>query len=197
MPSTSLARVDGTSVEYLYEVSGAMKSFIKEESEAALESAVRRLNDKPGLLNRLLPSAYQREAQQTAAVQLRQVAANKHAMLALYSEVQLEIARQEGDALIASVGMDTQTKLTKFAMAKIAELATTIHASQAEFESHYGPRKSQIETYKDDHPELYERAMQSLKEQFDTYFDTTDELFRGFKAALANRLPKGTENRRM
>lgn len=197
MPTNSLARVDGTSVEYLYEVSGAMKSFIRDESETALDTAVRRLDEKPGLLRRLLPTAYEREAQTAAAMQLRQIADNKHAMLALYAEVQLEIARQEGDALIASVGMDTQTKLTKFAMAKIAELATTIHASQAEFESHYGPRKAQIATYRDEHPELYERAMQGLKEQFDIYFDTTDELFRGFKAALANRLPKGTEKRRM
>ena len=186
--SQQMAKIEEASVEYLSNVSGRMKQFIRDESEDSLEGIVALLDQKPGLLSRLLPTQFEKEARHAASLQLQQIADNKRAMLAVYTEVQLEIARQEGDMLIASRGLETGAMLAAFATQKFLELQETIAVSQTRFMNSYVPRKAEIAAFKDDHPELYERAMRAQLHQLDTYFDTTDGLLDDFKAALGRRL---------
>ena len=123
-----LSIFEGASDEYLVEVSDAMRKYIRNNDEQALRFAEDQVNQKPGLWSRLLPTKYERERQAIATRQLRQIADNKEAMLALYSETQLEIARKQSDALVATVGLELSQNVSAFAAQKIAELGRDCRA---------------------------------------------------------------------
>jgi hypothetical protein len=190
MTSGNVEKLESASVEYLSNVAGQMKQLIRDESEEALQGVVSLVEMRPGLLSRLLPTEFEKEKRNIAALQVRQIADNKRAMLALYTEVQLEIARREGEVLIASRSLETGAMLAAFATQKLLELQNTISSSQKIFMDNYGPRQDEIDKYKESRPELHERAMRSQLHQLDTYFDTTDGLLDDFKASLAKRLDR-------
>jgi hypothetical protein len=189
MTEVSLSRLDGASVEYLTQLSGSLKTLLRDESEQALQTATAMIQRNPGILQRIFPDALQKESRDIAVHQLRQVASNKRTLLEAYSKVQLEIVAQEGDVVMKSHALHVRGYLAAFAMEKFEQLSQTLADSQSRFMSNYVPREQEIEQYSSS-PELYKRAHTALLHQLDVYFDTIDELLDGFKTALSNRVPK-------
>lgn len=183
----SLSRVQDASKSELSEFAGEIQKFVNEENEAAMADLLERMDRRPGLMSRLLPTPVEKEQNRVAVQRLRNLAGSKEAMLALYTELHMEIARQQGDALIASVGMHLQAQLASFATAKMDELQVTIEESRSRFLTRYAPQKAEIEQVREEHPELYERARENLMMQLDGYFQTLEALLKGFQAALTSR----------
>lgn len=202
MPSGHLDRVDtqmdklsDAPVEYLSTVSGRIRQFIREDSEETLRSVVELAELRPALFSRLLPTAYEKEQRRIAAEQVRQIADNKRGMLELYTNIQLAIARREGEVLIAARSVETGGVLTAFATQKLEELTDTIANAQERFLDKFVPRQDAIEKYRD-RPEVYKRAAEAQQHQLDVYFDTTKALLEDFKISLQTRLAKQGDVRR-
>jgi hypothetical protein len=182
-----LSRLDGTPTEDLRQISSAMQQYLNTENEATLNTAIEKLNQRPGLVQRLFPTAYQKEQQRIDIQRMRSIANSKEEMFRLYTEVQLEIAKKQGDALIASVGMHLQTKLTAFATERIDEISQTIGESRQRFMQRIKPQLSDLESYRDV-PELYDQARQSVNQEIRIYFETIQKLLTGFVEALESRV---------
>jgi hypothetical protein len=145
------------------------------------------MNEKPGLIARLFPTAYEKEQQRITVQRMRSLAKSREDMFKLYTDVQLEIARKQGDALIASVGMDLQAKLTTFAAERIDEITDTVNESRVKFMKRMRPQYEEVENYKD-LPDLYARASESVKQEVDIYFDSIGKLLKGFIEALDTKV---------
>jgi hypothetical protein len=117
------------------------------------------------------------------------LAASKEQLFGVYTEVQLEIARKQGDALIASVGMHLQAKLTAFAAEKIDEITATISASRSKFLRTFVPQLEEAEQVRA-YPDLYRAAKESLDQQQQVYFDTLKKLLDGFVESLETRVAR-------
>jgi hypothetical protein len=185
--SDKLSHIEGTSVDELKQISVSMQQYIRTENEAALQTALDKINQKPGLLRRLFPTAYEKEQQRITVQRMRSMAKAKEDLFKLYTDVQLEIARKQGDALIASVGMDLQTKLTAFAAERIDEITDTINESRLRFLKRIRPQYEEIENYKDI-PDLHMRALESVKQEVGIYFDSIGKLLTGFIDALDSKV---------
>jgi hypothetical protein len=105
----------------------------------------------------------------------------------LYTNVQLEIARKRGDALVAAVGTDMQTKLASFVAVKIKEIQGTVNESRVSFLESMRPQYENVENYKDI-PDLYEPAYQSVRDQTSLYFESMSKLLKGFNDAMDGKL---------
>jgi hypothetical protein len=186
--SSQLARTpSGTSTQDLTEISRAMKDYVESENESSMRALVHMMNNKPGFFARLFPTAYEQELEEITLDRMRTMYKAKKKFFELYTEIQLEIARKEGDALIATVGMDLQGKLTAFATSKIEEISQTIGESRQRFMQRMVPQLQDLDNYKA-FPDLHGPAHQSVKNEIKTYFQGIDELLRGFIEALKSRV---------
>lgn len=176
-----------TPIEDLKQISMAMKDYINTEDETAMEKVVQKINKKPGLLSRLFPNAYEKEEQRITLDRMRTIYKAKKDFFELYTVIQLEIARKQGDALIASAGMSLQTNLSKFATVKIAEMKETIDTSKENFFQRMDAQRQTVEQYKH-FPELYEPAVQSMKQEIKIYFKSIEQLLEGFNAAMNSKV---------
>jgi hypothetical protein len=200
MTNGDLDRVDvdkmsNAPVEYLSTVSSRVRQFIREDSDEALRSVVELAEQRPGIFTRLLPTPFEKEQRRVAAEQVRQIADNKRGMLDLYTHIQLEIARREGEVLIAARSVETGGVLTAFATQQLEALTDTIADAQERFLDKFVPRQEAIEKYKD-RPEVYKRAYEAQQHQLDVYFDTTKALLEDFKVSLQMRLARQGDVRR-
>jgi hypothetical protein len=190
------AKLSDAPVEYLANVSAQIRQYIREENDDALHGVLALVDQKPALFSRLLPTPLEKEQRRVAGEQVRQIADDKRKMVELYTHFQLEIARREGEVLIAARSVETGGVLTAFATQKLLELTDTIADAQEKFMDKYGPRQDEIDKYKTTRPELYERAAKSQRHQLEIYFNTTDALLNDFQASLEKRLARQSDVRR-
>jgi hypothetical protein len=184
--TTVLATYDG-SVKDLAEISQVMHEYMQTRSDHAIQVAVEKCNERPGVIRRFFPNAYEKEQQRITIQEMRDLAESEEKMLALYTAVRLEIARKQGDALIASAGMQLQGALAAFALEQIGRLTATVDGSRTDFMQRYLPHKKEIALYQEEAPELVEEAMASLDRERRIYFETLNSLLDGFVAALKSR----------
>lgn len=184
--NNQLARTDGN-ISELSDIAGKMREYIKSEDEGVLRSIVETTNKSRSLIDRLFPSAFDEEHKQITLDRMRTIYAKKKQYFELYTEVQLEIARKQGDALVASVGMDLQAKVATFATQKILELNGTVGESRERFLERMLPQLTNLDKYKAT-PILYDPAYKSIQDQIKIYFDAIDQLLRGFNDALSSKL---------
>lgn len=185
--SDKLSHLEGTSVDELKQISLEVQQYITTENETTLQAALDKMNQRPGLMARLFPTAYEKEQQRITLHKMRSMAEAKEEMFKLYTQVQLEIARKQGDALIASVGMQLHAKLTAFAAERIDEITQTIDESREKFMGRMRPQLAGVENYKD-LPELYEPARQSVNQEISIYFQSIGKLLAGFVEALESKV---------
>src|ERR1017187_6299182 len=100
-----VARAGDGNVQELKEISLAMKEYVNGENDAVMQTAVERINKNPGLIARLFPNAFEKEEQRITLDRMRTLYSKKKEFFELYTAIQLDLARQQGNALIASMGM--------------------------------------------------------------------------------------------
>lgn len=167
----------------LIEVSEGMKNYISNENDAVLEMAVERMNRNPTLWRRMFPDAFDREQKKITLDRVRSAYAAKKGFLDAYVNVQMDIARRRGDALIAAVGMDLRAKLAVFAKEKIDGLTQTLIASKDNYYQRIANHIRGLEQYADI-PELHDSARQSAVREIKSYLEWVEGLREGFTDAL-------------
>ena len=139
-------------------VSSAMKDYIHNENEQALETINTQVAKNPGFWRRLFPNEFEKENARIALDRMRTIYETKKTFFKLYTDVQLEIARRHGEALLVTVGADLATKVSAFATEKMEELAQTLGESRERYLARIAPQIDNLENYKK-YPELQARAI--------------------------------------
>lgn len=160
----------------------ARESFII-ENDSLYQLLADEANKSPSLMARLFPSELEREKQALTVQRVRSLVGKKEQLMDVYFKVKLEIARQEGEALIQTTGVHLRTELAKFVTAKIDEMDTAILTSRQIMMAKMQPHIDAIEKYQN-YPMLYEPAKKSIENQIVSYMDTIDELLNGFRDSL-------------
>jgi hypothetical protein len=181
-----LSKIENCSIDELQSIGQNVQRYINIEDDATLQMALEKINRKPNLLQRLFPDKFQKMQQEMTINRLQNVHKAKEQMFAIYTGVQLEIARQQGDALISAVGMELKDRLTKFAETKISSMAETLEKSRTEYMERMHRQRINVEKYRDI-PDLAEQYEQSLKDETQIYFSFIKELLDGFKETLTRK----------
>ncbi len=182
-----LSKLGDNSIQDLQAISESVKKYVDTENDATLQVALERINNKPNFWQRLFPNKITKELDQMSIEKMRGVFQAKEKMFEIYTEVQLEIARQQGDTLIAAAGMQFRDQLTKFAKVKMDSMSITMKDSRDEFVKRMKIQLQNVEEYKD-FPELAEPYHQSLKDEISIYFSFIKELLDGFNSSLRNKV---------
>jgi hypothetical protein len=177
----------GVSVDDLKNIAVSMQRYVETENDDTVQQIAVVMQKNSGFWSRMFPTQLQKEQNRAVSERVRALYKSKEQFFKLYTDVQLEIARKQGDALISTVGMDLQAKLAAFATQKIEELTETIDESRSRFLERMRPALGQVETYKD-LPELHEPALQSVKEEINIYFKSISKLLNGFVTALESKV---------
>jgi hypothetical protein len=188
--TTDLQRLDETPLDTLVQISDDVEGYVRAAKREDQEMALARLDR--GLITRLFPTRDERERQRLEVDNMRALAEAKLRMVEYYTDLQLVIARQRGDALVAAHGTHLQAMLAAFAAQKHAELSKTLNASRRTFMDEIGPELEYVERYRS-RPELYEPAHASVQHQIDTYFSTLKTLLDGYVYALETKVRKQLE----
>lgn len=178
---------DDMSVNDLKSIASSMERYMETDSEETVQQIAEVLKNNSGFWTLLFPTDLEREQNRAAVERLRSLYKSKERFFKLYTDVKLEIVKKQGEALVASVGMDLQTKLAAFAAAKIDELTQTIDESRSRFMKRLRPQLEEIETYQDI-PVLYEPACESVNQEIRIYFQSVNKLLNGFVNALENKV---------
>lgn len=182
-----LANLESSSIAELQNIAKDVKKYIDTENDATLEMAMQKINQMPNFFQKLFPSKFQKMQENLTMRKMQSVYDAKERMFEIYTGIQLEIARQQGDALIAATGMHLRDQLTKFAEARIRSLTETLEISRNEFSARMKRQLLNIENY-EDFPELAEPYHQSLKDEISIYFSSIKDLLEGFREALNRKV---------
>lgn len=132
---------------------------------------------------RIFPDAVDRGQSKILLDRVRSAYADRKSFLDCYVQVQLELARRRGEALIVATSMDLRAKLAVFAKLKIDELTQTLLQSKDLYYERIAAHIKGLERYQDI-PELYASAHQSAIREIRSYLDWVEELREGFTDAL-------------
>jgi len=182
-----LARLDSSSIAELQEIANDVKKYVDTENDATLEMAMEKIGEKPNFFQRLFPTKFQKMQNDLTMRKMQSVYQAKERMFEIYTGIQLEIARQQGDALIAATGMHLQDQLTKFAAAKIDSMTDTLEGSMDSFMQKMYRQREKVDQYKK-FPDLADRYEQSLKKEQETYFTFVEQLLENFKDTLNKKV---------
>ena len=185
--SRQLANLDNCSIQELQSIGQSVQKYIEFQDDATFNFALEKMNQKPNLLQRLFPNKFQKIQQEITMNRMQNVHRVREQMFAIYTGVQLEITRQQGDALIASVGMELQDRLTTFAEAKIRSMTETLEKSRDDFMERMERQRVKVEKYRHI-PDLAEDYEASLKDEQKTYFAFIKNLLDGFQDTLNRKV---------
>jgi hypothetical protein len=183
-----LAKLDNCSIQELQTIGQSVQRYMQLQDDATFNVALERINQMPNIWQRLFPDRFQRIQQELTVNRMQQIHRVREQMFTLYTGVQLEIARQQGDALIASVGMDLQDRLTSFATDKINSMSETMEKSRYEFTERMKRQWSNMESFRNNFPDLAKQYENSLTNEIKTYFDVIDKLLNGFNDTLNKKI---------
>lgn len=168
------------------EVANAIEKYATKEDDANLEYILDRVNKNPSLLTRLFPSKIQKEYDKLSIDHMKSLFQSKSELLKVYNDIKLQIAKKQGDALIAAVGMHLQDKLATIAAEKINSVQDTLEKSR---ERHMIRMQRQYDAVKSyTNSESKEMFLKSLKNEEITYFKTVQEILDGFINSLKTKL---------
>lgn len=181
------AKSNGVSLNDLRTIANSMERYMETNNEETIGQVAEVLKNNSGFWASLFPTDLEKEQNRAAVERLRSLYKAKEQFFKLYTDIKLEIVKKQGEALIASVGMDLQTKLAAFATAKIDELTQTIDESRSRFMKRMRPQLEELETYQDV-PVLYEPARESVNQEIKIYFQSINKLLNGFINALESKV---------
>jgi len=184
--SEQLARLNNSSIQELQEIGQSVQKYIEIQDDATFNLALEKMNQKPNFWQKLFPDKYQKIQQEITINRIQNMHKVREQMFAIYTSVQLEVARQQGDAIIASVGMELQDRLTKFAEAKITSMSETLEKSRTEFVERLDRQQKNVEKYSHN-PRLAKAYEQSLADEENMYFDFIKQLLDAFKDTLKRK----------
>lgn len=173
---------DNVTMNELQDIATAMQRHVRNDTEQSM-AEINVALQRRGAFFGLFPTAIQKAHEELTIDRMRSLFHKKEQFFELYTNVQLEIARKRGDALVAAVGTDMQTKLAGFVAVKIKEIQGTVNESRVTFMESMRPQYENVETYRGI-PDLYDQAIGAVREQTTLYFESMSKLLRGFNDAM-------------
>lgn len=177
---------DEVTMDELQSIAGMMQRHVRNETEESYAQISMALQRR-GAFFGLFPTAIQKEHEKLTINKMKSLYNKKEAFFELYTNIQLEVARKRGDALVAAVGADLRAKLAAFVKVKIHEIHGTINESRAPFLASMREQYETVAEYQDI-PDLYEPAYEAVREQTGLYFESMSKLLRGFNDAMDSKL---------
>ncbi|MEV4638031.1 hypothetical protein AB0J80_11825 [Actinoplanes sp. NPDC049548] len=181
-----ISRMPNASLDELDQVAAGMQEYVKAASFESREAALDAMNRR-GVMQRLFPTQYEKEERRNAVQTLRQLSDAKRDLLEISSQVQIEIARKQADALIATQGVHLQAQLARFATEKIQDLNSTINRAHENFLKEMDPQFEMVQRF-EHRPELAKPAYKALLHQISVYYDSTSALLDGFIQSLRSKI---------
>jgi len=174
-------------VDDLRVLSQNMQSYIQSENDEMLSTVVDKLNERKGLYRKIFPTEFQKEHDKLTLQSMKQLYANKQRYMNLCVDIQIEVAKKQGDALIAAVGIKNTAMLTSYAQEKIEEMSQTFQEKRMSFAQSMIQQNRDAEQFKEvDY--LYDEYKKSLKNETTTFFRSIDSLLDGFISALESKV---------
>lgn len=182
-----ISKLDNSAVIELTDIASKVEDFVNTENDASMELVQQRLNQNPTILQRLFPGKFRKMQEQLVMNKMKKRDDAQEVLFDLYTGIKLELARQQGDTLIAATGMHLRDQLTKFALDKISSMGVTMESHKNEFVIRMKRQLQNVGEYKD-FPELSEPYHQSLKDEITTYFSFNKNLLDGFEQTLHKKV---------
>ena len=192
--NAELQRLDDQPMDVLVKVADEVRGYMLDADASAKHVSQLQLERRLSLFSRLFPTAFEREQQRLASSTVRAIAESKLALLEYHAELQLAMAKQKGQTLLAAQGSKLTTALAAFVSAQQDDLQVTINDSRRKFLTRIDPEFDFIAQY-EHRPELYQPALASLQRQIDAYFRNQDGLLENFNRALENVASHATQAR--
>jgi hypothetical protein len=183
----ALASLDGATPEEFGAVARAIQSYIKTEDDNVLLTVAEKIDERPGLRARFFPTELEQEERRLTVDKLRSIAASREGMYKLYTDVRLDVARRQADALVQSVGVGLQGQLASVVLTEMDRITLIIGRSRSHFMAAIAEQEDEIGKYQD-RPTLHQAALKALQNQQDKYFATLEELLEGFLSMLKSRI---------
>lgn len=182
-----LSKLESSSIAELQSISNEVKKYVDNENDAMLQVALQKINQNPNFWQRLFPGKFQKMQEELTMNKMQNIYKAKEQMFSIYTGVQLEIARQQGDALIAATGMHLQDQLARFAASKIDSMTDTLEGSMNSFMEKMYRQRENIDKYKK-FPDMADRYEQSLKNEQEIYFSFIEQLLQNFRETLERKI---------
>jgi len=182
-----ISKLDNSAVVELTDIATKVEEFVDTENDASMQLVQERLSQNPTILQRLFPGKFRKMQEQLIMNKMKKRDDAQEVLFDLYTGIKLELARQQGDTLIAATGMHLRDQLTKFALEKISSMGVTMESHKNEFVIRMKRQLKNVKEY-EDFPELSEPYHQSLKDEISTYFTFNKNLLDGFKDTLNNKV---------
>lgn len=182
-----LSKLGENSLQDLQSISESIKNYVDRENDVVLQTVVEKIKTNENMLQKLLPNKTTRVYKKMLTEKMYNVFKSQEHMFEIYTEIQIEIARQQGDALIAATGMQLRDSLSKFANQKINSLKNTLEESREGYMESISRQLDNAERYKK-HKELYEDLKESIRFEWKQYFGFVENLIVGFREALNSKV---------
>ena len=180
---SNLARLDNSAMGGLQSTAQSIKRFIDLNDDISYNMALNEINKSPSFWERLFPNKYQRMQRDLTLTTMQDAHKARKLMFELYTATQLEITKQQGDAVIKAVGMHLQEELTQFAAQKMRSVESRIMEENEQFAEKIDRSFKDVEKYSHN-PFLKNRYEQSVQKLTNDHFDFFNELLEGFINAL-------------
>lgn len=164
-----------------------MKDYIQHENDQALQTINTYVAKNPGFWRRRFPNEVEKEVSRIDLDRLRTIYEKKKMFFKLYTDVQLEIARRRGEALLVTVGADLAAKVSAFATEKMEELGKTLGESRERYMARLAPQYDNLDKYQK-YPEMQARAHKSIDNEMNSFFEAVDSMLASFNRAMNSRI---------
>ncbi len=159
------------------------------------------MNRRSGLFGIMFPGKFLKEHEQLAIQNMKDVFQSRQELMQVYLNVQIELTKNQGQMIIKSKlqyyegelsqkAMQIKTDLMKFAEAKKNEISSVLERSRIDFMERMDRQDKEVEKYKHN-ARLYKRMKKSLNNEMEIFISTIDELLKGFKKSLDDKLNQG------
>jgi hypothetical protein len=188
----------GAKEEELTFVADKIQDYVRNENDDTLQVIADKMKARPGLIGLFFPGKIQREYDKLSIERMREVFKSRAEALTLYTKTLIELAKKQGDMMIAmkvhqyegelaAQAMQIRTSLTSFAQAQINIMSDSFEKSRISFGERRARQLRDAEKYREDEF-YYTRFMRSINAEADTFFDTIKNLLAGFTNALNTKL---------
>lgn len=195
----SVSKVQNVTKDEMKDVSFKMKEYIKTQNEVHLQDIANKVNDRPGLLGVLFPSAIQKEHNKLTVQRMQDLFKSQSELLKVYTNAQIELAKKQADYVIqlevAKYGehltaekLEIQKRLTARANEGIDVMTTEFENSRDSYDDKRERQMQKTLRFKDTDPEYYEMKLNSLRNEAKVFFKAIDTLLEGFIDALQQKI---------
>ena len=196
--SIKVSKTHGITKGEIQDVSLNMKNYIKTQNETHLTEIANKVNNRPGLLGVLFPTAIQKEHGKLTVQRMRELFKSQSELLNVYTNAQLELAKKQADFIIqhevlkykgelVHMGIKIQKELTTKASEGIDYMTTEFEKSKASEGEKLLRQYEEAKRY--EHiPHLHKNVIQSLENETEVFFKAIDILLNGFIDALTTKI---------